>query len=205
MTKYGGRLIFSGMIFVFGSSIAHAQTDHMQLAGLTSQPIGHYNYCKSYRADCEIRTSRFKPVKLTSKRWAEMVEVNNISNTSIAPVTDLEGFGVEEFWTYPTSYGDCEDYVLMKRQMLIARGFPPSSLLITVVLQANGDGHAVLTVRTDRADYILDNLTNKILQWDKTEYTFLKRQSERDSGKWIKIVDDRNEKTISKTVSIIKQ
>ena len=128
-------------------------------------------------------------------RWGDSLRRRTIeiSIDSDTPITDLEGFGIEELWTYPVSYGDCEDYVLMKRHMLMQRGWPASSLLITVVLQPNGDGHAVLTVRTDRADYVLDNLNGKIKQWNKTEYRYLKRQSEKYSGHWTKIVDPRIE------------
>lgn len=167
------------------------ETPHMQTIGLTSQPIGHYVYCKQYASDCQIKSKNTKAPKLTRKRWSDMVEVNAFSNRTIAPHTDLEIYNQEEVWAYPTSYGDCEDYVLMKRHMLMQRGWPPSSLLITVVLQPNGEGHAVLTVRTDRADYILDNLDGKIKQWNETPYTYLKRQSENHSGKWSDIKDSR--------------
>ena len=37
------------------------------------------------------------------------------------------------------------------------RGWPESKLLITVVRDENNEGHAVLTVRTDEGDFILDN------------------------------------------------
>ncbi len=63
---------------------------------------------------------------------------------------------------------------------------------MTVVRQPNGDGHAVLTVRTDRADYVLDNLEERVLQWNETEYQFLKRQSAANSGRWEGIDDNRN-------------
>lgn len=182
-----------GITTAFSTTNASDRPNHMQLAGLTSQPIGHYNYCKEYSFDCKINSRKTKAPKLTRDRWKDMVEVNAYSNSTIAPITDLEGFGIEELWTYPVSYGDCEDYVLMKRHMLMQRGWPASSLLITVVLQPNGDGHAVLTVRTDRADYVLDNLNGKIKQWNKTEYRYLKRQSEKYSGHWTKIVDPRIE------------
>ena len=181
-----------GAVTALGSVNASGRSSHMQLAGLTSQPIGHYYYCKEYSFDCKINSSKTRAPKLTRKRWQEMVEVNSYSNSTIAPITDLEGFGIEELWTYPVSYGDCEDYVLMKRHMLMQHGWPASSLLITVVLQPNGEGHAVLTVRTDRADYVLDNLNNKIKQWNETEYRYLKRQSEKYSGHWTKIIDPKN-------------
>ncbi|MBL4891606.1 MAG: transglutaminase-like cysteine peptidase [Rhizobiaceae bacterium] len=163
----------------------------MKTTGRTSQPIGHYEYCRKYRADCNIRTSNSRPFKLTRARWNELVDVNMHSNTTIRPVTDQEYYHVEELWTYPKEYGDCEDYVLMKRHMLMQRGWPASSLLVTVVRQANGDGHAVLTVRTDKADYILDNLQNNIKPWNQTEYRYLKRQSIKNSGHWSKISDKR--------------
>lgn len=180
-------LVLGAALLSSSSQVLASYTSHMKVAGLTSQPIGHHIFCQSYPSECNVKTLNSKAVKLTRDRWTDLVEVNNVSNTTIAPVTDLEGFGVEEHWTYPTLYGDCEDYVLMKRNMLMQRGWPASSLLITVVLQPNGEGHAVLTVRTDRADYVLDNLNGKILPWNETEYTFLKRQSERHSGHWVKI------------------
>jgi predicted transglutaminase-like cysteine proteinase len=63
------------------------------------------------------------------------------------------------------------------------------SLLITVVRQRNGDGHAVLTVLTDRGDLVLDNLEPHILVWSETGYQYLKRQSEFDAGAWVAIQD----------------
>ncbi len=190
--KFTKALLIAGIAVTFTTQVAHAgNTAHMKLAGLTSQPIGHYNYCKQYPSDCKIKASARNVPELTRERWKDLVEVNSYSNATIAPVTDMEGFGVEELWTYPTSFGDCEDYVLMKRHMLMQRGWPASALLITVVLQPNGEGHAVLTVRTDRADYVLDNLNGKIKPWNETEYTYLKRQSEKFSGHWTKISDRR--------------
>lgn len=166
--------------------------EHMVVTGRTTQPIGHYEYCKTYGADCSLRSSKTGPVKLTNERLQEIAAINDHVNQSVTPVTDLDLYNVEELWTYPERYGDCEDYVLLKRQMLMQRGWPASSLLITVVRQRNGDGHAVLTVRTDRADYVLDNLENRVLPWSQTEYQYLKRQSAANSGRWEGIDDNRN-------------
>lgn len=120
-----------------------------------------------------------------------MLEVNAYANVAIEPLTDQEFYGVEEHWTYPVSYGDCEDYVLLKRRMLMDRGWPASSLLITVVRRENGEGHAVLTVRTSKGDFVLDNLVAKVRPWRATPYKYLKRQSETHSGHWINILDTR--------------
>ena len=175
--------------FLVSGANAMGNGPYMKTAGLTSQPIGHYEYCERYSSDCNIKSWNAKATKLTKQRWSDLVEINNFSNNTIRPVTDMEIFNREEVWIYPETQGDCEDYVLMKRHMLMQRGWPASSLLITVVRQSNGEGHAVLTVRTDKADYILDNLDGKIRAWNETDYTYLKRQSERHSGRWIDIKD----------------
>lgn len=167
------------------------QQVHMAVGGRTSQPIGHYEYCKQYRDDCNLRSSDTRPVKLTRARWAELDKINRGTNRAVVPVTDMEYHRVEELWTYPQNYGDCEDYVLLKRHQLMEMGWPASSLLITVVRQPNGDGHAVLTVRTDRADYVLDNLRDRILPWNETEYRYVKRQAAAHSGHWEEISDQR--------------
>lgn len=184
------------MTLISGYHVAGANAfgngPHMQTAGRTSQPVGHYEYCAQYSSDCNIRSHNTTAPKLTRKRWNDLVEVNSYSNNTVKPVTDMEAYNREEVWAYPEKFGDCEDYVLMKRHMLMQRGWPASSLLITVVRQENGEGHAVLTVRTDRADYILDNLDPKIRQWNETSYTYLKRQSAGHSGYWKDIKDFRS-------------
>lgn len=108
-------------------------------------------------------------------------------NTAVKPVSDLELYGVDEYWTYPTDAGDCEDYVLEKRRILMREGVSPSNLLITVLRRPSGEGHAVLTVRTNIGDLILDNLNDKVKNWDETEYNFLKRQSTSHTGRWVTI------------------
>ena len=62
-----------------------------------------------------------------------------------------------------------------------------SNLLITVVRKPDGEGHAVLTVRTNKGDFVLDNLTDSVRQWDHTGYRFLKRQASDHTGHWVSI------------------
>ena len=187
------KMILASAIALGGAlpSVAHATGNHMSTAGRTTQPIGHAYFCQQFPDECSQRSQRTKAPKLTRKRWNDIIEVNDLANSSVEPVTDQDYYGVEEHWTYPSQYGDCEDYVLLKRYMLMQRGWPASSLLITVVKQPNGDGHAVLTVRTDRADYILDNLESRVKQWNATPYRFLKRQSKSHTGRWTSIRDSR--------------
>ena len=96
-------------------------------------------------------------------------------------MTDMDHWGVIEKWSLPTDgYGDCEDYVLLKRKMLIDAGWPREALLITVVRDKKGEGHAVLTVKTDKGEFILDNQNENVVAWTETGYRFVKRQSQSD-------------------------
>jgi predicted transglutaminase-like cysteine proteinase len=164
----------------------------MQVIGKTTQPIGHHDLCSRVPIECRERTASEAAMVLTPARWNELIAVNDNVNTAIEPETDHDLYGKDEFWAYPDEgKGDCEDFVLLKRRELLERGWPAGSLLITVVRQTNGDGHAILTVRTDRGDLVLDNLEGKIKLWSDTEYQFVKRQSDVDSGRWVSIDDDR--------------
>ena len=58
--------------------------------------------------------------------------------------------------------GDCEEFALAKRQRLIRAGLPASSLRLAYVKTRSGEGHAVLVVKTNTGDLVLDVLTNKI-------------------------------------------
>ncbi len=182
----------AGILVALAALATPAQAaSKMPILGITTQPIGHTQFCRQVPEECSVRSRHVQAPVLTRSRWADLVKVNNHANLSVTPVTDNDYYGVEEHWTYPTSYGDCEDYVLLKRHMLMQRGWPASSLLITVVRQPNGDGHAVLTVRTQRADFVLDNLNMKIRKWNDTPYHYVKRQSQFHSGRWTKIADNR--------------
>lgn len=188
------RIVFILIAFIVGAFAQQASASPaavMRVIGKANPPIGHYEFCQTYQSECQPTSLENGPMKLTEERWKTMLDVNYTVNTTITPMTDMEIYGVEERWAYPTTVGDCEDFVLLKRKMLMNKGFSASNLLITVVLQPNGEGHAVLTVRTDRGDFVLDNMRNKVMNWSETEYTYLKRQDTANPGRWVKIQDGR--------------
>jgi predicted transglutaminase-like cysteine proteinase len=156
--------------------------------GDTLPPIGYVTFCQEHQGDCRPGPRFADRIQLTPAKFRQVEEVNTAVNTAIAPVTDLELYGKAEVWTYPTTKGDCEDYVLLKRRILIERGFPESTLLITVVRDENNEGHAVLTARTDAGDFVLDNKRRDIVRWADTPYTFIKRQSEKNPLVWISLL-----------------
>jgi len=73
--------------------------------------------------------------------------------------------------------------------MLIQSGWPREALLVTVVRDNDDDGHAVLTVVTDKGDYVLDNKSDFIVLWSDTGYRFVKRQSQSDPNVWVSLGD----------------
>lgn len=171
------------------SSIAVAEHAgrSMITGSITSQPVGHYELCKQFSDECSIRSARKNAPKVTDYGWDIVRKVNSMVNENVAPLTDWELHGQEEVWSYPGLAGDCEDYVLLKRQMLIENGFSPSDSLITVVSRPDGAGHAVLTLRTSTGDFILDNLTRDVKIWTETPYKYLKRQASFHTGRWVNI------------------
>jgi predicted transglutaminase-like cysteine proteinase len=172
---------------------ALAESDHparMQVSEVTRPPIGWVEFCVEYYPECKTKPSVQRDILLTTQAWNELERVNRWVNTHVKPMTDMDHWGVVERWNYPDDgYGDCEDYVLLKRRLLIQLGWPREALLVTVVLDNEDEGHAVLTVTTDKGDYVLDNKKEDILLWSKAGYRFVKRQSRSDPNVWVSLID----------------
>lgn len=169
-------------------AVAAGQTSlaHLHAGQPSSTPIGWVQFCAEVPRECVAKPSQAEFVTLTDARWREMIEVNLHFNKAIKPVTDQDQFGVVERWTYAnTGSGDCEDYVLEKRRELAKRGWPLAALLITVVIDKDGGGHAVLSVMTDKGEFILDNQTDAVLPWSRSELIFIKRQSPANPNVWV--------------------
>jgi predicted transglutaminase-like cysteine proteinase len=163
------------------------------IGDVTRAPIGWVEFCVEYDPECKTKPSMPRDVVLSAQSWKDLQRINLSVNANVKPMTDMDHWGVVERWNYPDDgYGDCEDYVLQKRRMLMREGWPREALLITVVRDKNGDGHAILTVKTDKGEYILDNQTDSIMLWSDTGYRFVKRQSQSDPNVWISLGDPRS-------------
>ena len=155
-------------------------------------PIGWIEFCVENPRDCAGHKTAARDIVLSQQTWSSLVRVNDWVNQSIKPITDMDHWGVVEKWSYPDDgYGDCEDYVLLKRRMLMEAGWPREAMLITVVRDKKGEGHAVLTVKTDKGEFILDNQEDRVLLWSETGYRFVKRQSQTDQNIWVSLGDPR--------------
>jgi predicted transglutaminase-like cysteine proteinase len=161
-------------------------------SGTARAPIGWVEFCAENPRECTAAPSASRDAALNARSWRELVRVNALVNNAIKPLTDQDHYGVLEKWTYPDDgYGDCEDYVLLKQRMLVAAGWPRQALLITVVLDQKGDGHAVLTVKTDKGEFILDNQNPEVLLWSETSYRYVKRQAQTGPNVWVALGDPR--------------
>lgn len=183
------RALFSGAALAATLAVPANAAELMATGDVTSQPIGHYDFCTDHPDECSIRSRDNGPEHMTGALWRMTVSLNAAVNATIQPMNDVDLYGIDEVWTYPRGAGDCEDYVLEKRRALHENGVALSNLLITVARKPDGEGHAVLTMRTDKGDFILDNLTDSVRQWNQTGYRYLKRQATTHTGQWVAIVD----------------
>ena len=176
-------------------SQAKAGDDKLMYASLgeaTRAPIGWVEYCAENPADCRGGATQPRDIVMSQAAWRDLNKVNHWVNETVKPMTDMDHWGVIEKWSLPTDgYGDCEDYVLMKRKMLIDAGWPREALLVTVVRDKKGEGHAVLTVKSDKGEFVLDNQNESVLLWADTGYRFVKRQSQSDPNVWVSLGDNR--------------
>ena len=151
----------------------------------TSIPFGWMDFCNRYAGECDGPVLPAEDAVLTARTFKDVERINRSVNASVEPVTDMDHWGVVDRWDYPLDgRGDCEDYALLKRKRLMEAGYPRQALLMTVVKDGSGEGHAVLTLKTNRGDYVLDNMTDEVLAWDRTGYRFVKRQSQEDPNLW---------------------
>ncbi len=171
----------------------------MRVHGSAAPPFGFVQFCERMPSECAAHGVNGVRFDAGPARLSELDQLNRRINAEIAPATDLELYGVVEYWTLPTTSGDCEDYALRKRQILMNRGWPASALLMTVVRDEQGDGHAVLTVRTAQGDFILDNKVSDIKLWHQTGYKFVMRQSYVDPRLWMSLAPDALDRAATPT------
>lgn len=178
---------------MIGASLGTAPSSSPLPAGNpnAAPPAGFISFCLRFRDQCTPQPGTAPVVVETAQVWQTLVRVNSTINATIAPEDDIEHYGRAEYWTIPSDgLGDCDDYALTKRQALIAAGFPENALRVAVVRTWDDDRHAVLTVSTDKGDFVLDNLRADIVPWSDTDYTWVERQSADNPWTWVALQSD---------------
>ena len=177
-----------------GPTACRAQNHEMHatyaaVGGVTRTPYGWVDFCGRRPGECHLPVLEPVDVELTGKTLRVLDRVNREVNAVIEPVSNLDHWGTMlDHWDYPTDgKGDCKIYALEKRRELMNLGFPRQALLMTIVRDLEGNGHTILTVKTDRGEIILDNMVDDIKGWEQTGYKFIKRQSQRDPNEWVSV------------------
>lgn len=155
----------------------------------TSAPAGYVGFCQRNPDQCQAPPGSLSELTLTPVNWQTISKINLSVNRSVWQEDDQRHYGVREYWNIASDgYGDCEDIALTKRQQLMALGLPEPALRIAVVLTPKMESHAVLTVATDRGDYVLDSLRDNILTWNQTGYTWIERQDASQASGWVSLL-----------------
>jgi predicted transglutaminase-like cysteine proteinase len=180
---------------MFGVGASQAQTmaalpspsQSADVLGAARPIVGWVSFCQRYPAECAIDANEPPRIALTPATWSLIVSVNRRVNTGLRAVTDMEHWGEADRWDLAEDgKGDCEDFQLLKRKRLADAGLSRRAMRMTVVIDEKGEGHAVLTLLTDRGEFILDNKTSEIVPWYRTGYVFIKRESQ-DSVAWVSL------------------
>ncbi|MEJ0052233.1 MAG: transglutaminase-like cysteine peptidase [Methylovirgula sp.] len=187
---------FRVAVALAGLTFIHSQSQAMDLrastatlTGPTSVPYGWVDFCGREPQECSQPVLAAADLDLTPAMWRLLNSVNRHVNGAIVPISNLDHWGtLLDHWDYPKDgKGDCKIYALWKRKLLMDAGLPRQALLMTIVRDLDGEGHTILTVKTNRGEFILDNLRDDIRPWDTTGYHFLKRQSQENPNIWVGI------------------
>lgn len=184
LTGYGAEPAFAKPEPPFASV-----TEVLQSAGQAGPTPAWIEFCNRLPQECTVDLAEPGMIPLTRQTWNSIVQINEEVNTTILSVTDQDHWGVVDRWDYPDDgMGDCEDIQLLKRKLLVNAGLPRRALRMTVVVDEQGAGHAVMMIRTDYGDFILDNRRNTVLSWQETGYRYVKQEG-RDSRDWVWLGD----------------
>ncbi|RFB78503.1 transglutaminase-like cysteine peptidase [Methylovirgula sp. 4M-Z18] len=181
------RLKLNDAIDFETATLKHSQD--LVETGVARIPYGWMDFCGRRPEECQVSDLPAADIKLTLNTWRTLDRINRQVNEEIEPVSNLDHWGtLADHWDYPVDgKGDCKIYALYKRKLLIDAGFPRQALLMTIVWDLDGEGHTILTVKTDKGEFILDNLVNTIRAWDETGYAFVKRQSQENPNVWMSL------------------
>lgn len=170
------------LILAAGLFALPAQAAPISVARVAA-PFGYIEFCVRHAADCK---SVQQQNNVETNDWLTLVEVNEYVNRNTPQITDQDNYGRPDFWTYPNERGgDCEDFALEKRKLLIERGWPVADLSLAVVKQWNGDHHVILIATLSGNEVVLDNANWAIVALADAPYTLEKRQARTQQNVWV--------------------
>lgn len=143
----------------------------------TKQQIINFSTCKGEA--CSPAAGSWKHIirQARGKSSIEQLKMVNRFFNQWPYRLDIEVYGKSDYWADPGEFmklsGDCEDYSIVKFYALKELGFDVRSLRIVVIKdEIRNISHAVVAVYMDKTAYILDNLSDLVMDHNKyTHYT----------------------------------
>lgn len=168
--------------------INHGTHAFMKLSGADLGPFAYTHFCHRYPAECGLQGAGSEPDRVApdAARLRDLASVNAAVNSSITPAQHT-GERTFDTWRIAPASGDCNDYAVTKRHLLLQRGWPRRALLLAEVITRWGDHHLVLVARTSEADLVLDNLSERIRDWTAAPYTWVRAQMPGEPSLWAKV------------------
>jgi predicted transglutaminase-like cysteine proteinase len=174
-----------------GTSAGDTRTRFLAEGGPAKPTKAWTEFCAQNAEECRVPVTEQMVIPYSASVWNDLVKINTSVNRTIKAVTDEAYWGVSDRWDYPIAgYGDCEDIQLEKRRLLQLKGYPIRAMRMAVVINPEGEGHAVLVVRTSRGDFVLDNRGDQVLPWYATPYSWIKREGSVDET-WVALGGNR--------------
>jgi predicted transglutaminase-like cysteine proteinase len=148
-------------------------------------PLGFTRFCFSYADQCKVSHPIFRPKRMaaTEVMMKDLDAANRSINRAIRPQPDAPGL-LNDIWTIAPRAGDCDDYAVTKRAELLKKGWSSRSLLLAKVVAPSGEDHLVLVARTRLGDYVLDNLSQRVLPAAQTNLRWIGLQSASNPHIW---------------------
>jgi len=120
------------LLYLGAHANAASATELYAMVGERTQrpPIGWVQFCQTYPAECDTKPLAPRDVVLSEKAWNGLNRINRWANHNIKPMTDMDHYGMIQWWRYPDDgAGACHSYALLKRRLLIQAGWPRQALL----------------------------------------------------------------------------
>ena len=140
-------------------------------------PLAMLYFCAKYKTECA--PGKQSVATLSTDMLKTIKAVNTSVNRTIIGRRDTA-----DIWELNPRYGDCEDYVISKRSALIRSGVPAGALRIAVTKTRRGEAHAVLIVKTNEGDLVLDNLSPSVKTLQASGYR-ISSMSSANPTRWV--------------------
>jgi predicted transglutaminase-like cysteine proteinase len=176
-------IVLTVLQFTLPGAARAAEVSHIAFGEYQLPPFGFTKYCILNPQSC-AKTSEIKQITFETAR-GDLERINREQNHTITPRPDPPD---EPPWNDSATIGDCEDYAMTKRHRLLDLGYPRSALLLAVLWTPSQERHAVLIVKSNQGDFVLDNLEDEVVRWDSLPYQWMKISTPGDPQFWRAII-----------------